>query len=304
MNQNDNDPYAHLYQIYTVKTASTNPSNSSFAAFSNPFNHRNDALNLSNQARQLPSINYNSRSPVKIAGAVDFTKNGPLPHNFDDRAIGTPIGTPPIGTPPFGTPTGTPVGSPGKSIPLPQGKNKTCYLNKARNIWEKNSIPDFGYDPALRPKFKNAPYEIFRELRTGIILKEMYKDRQHHVLDATLNDSLIFEQPNLSQKDNLEKRQQACFDMLYDLADIWAEGYFLIPDIKAENIGQDGNDNSLLFDWHYEALKYEEFDEHVVAHLTQLVDDNEITAQQARELLAHFLEILDNEDLAKNSAGK
>ena len=37
----------------------------------------------------------------------------------------------------------------------------------------------------------------------------------------------------------------------------------------------------------------------MVAHLTQLVDDNEITAQQARELLAHFLEVLDNEDLAK-----
>ena len=128
---------------------------------------------------------------------------------------------------------------------------KTADLNKTTNTWVKSYLDSIQDKPLIPGAIK----EIYREHRELQKLADFYSRHNVKVLTAGLNANLAFVQENLPEQLSIEEQKVAIKSLFMKLPELWADGYFIIPDIKSDNIRakieEDGTKQAYLFDTHF-----------------------------------------------------
>lgn len=169
------------------------------------------------------------------------------PHSPSVGYFGTPPQSPTLG---FSSPTRF------SSSSQTQAKTsnhfgKAVRFDEDSNTWVKSYLDSIGVDSSIPDAIK----EVYREYRELQKLADFYSTHDVKVLTADLNSDLKFVQENLPEELSNEEQKVAIKSLLMKLPELWAEGYFIIPDIKSDNIRakieEDGTKQAYLFDAHF-----------------------------------------------------
>ena len=110
----------------------------------------------------------------------------------------------------------------------------------------------------------------------------------------------MFEQENLDAEISDTEKTEAIKHIFEQLPDLWKQGYILLPDAKFDNIGAKSSNGILtiyLFDWHFESSNYSDIFEQTHNHIQWLVDNQQITRDDAIKIITGLIEALNTPNL-------
>jgi len=230
---------------------------------------------------------------------IDYTETS----SKVDKPFSTHEGTPPSSPIHLSSVPGTPVYS---DTQTKLGSYKKCILHG--NVWTKDPFPDIQEDPSKISRFRNTPYEMYREQRQGEIFANFFNSFNPteevgittRILEQSITSNFLFEQENLSAEISDTQKTAAILYIFNSLPELWKQGYILLPDAKHNNIGakiEDGILTAYLFDWSFEHNEYEEIGHQTVRHLNFLITKNQITTNDAKTILNKLITALKTKDL-------
>ncbi len=255
---------------------------------------------------------YHQFSPSRAANSPEF---GAASSSMSSRHTHLPLPSSPqhsaeyLGTPPQSpscsrlycsspTTSGSPLRD---NSQITDHKGKTARLDKSTDTWVKSYLDSIDVNASI----PNAIKEVYREYRELQKLADFYSSHDVKVLTADLNSDLAFVQEDLPEELSNEEQKVAIKSLLMKLPELWAEGYFIIPDIKADNIRakteEDGTKQAYLFDTHFtqEAIGEDARDIAIqfLSVLQTNLHNNHLTTADIEDILKQFQALKQSSDL-------